>query len=208
MTAALAVLDRPALVLNKRWQPIQVTSVKEALGLVCKGSAKILEPETYQAHDIASWADVSASKEKFEGYVIRSAKLSLVAPEVIVLQKYEDIGQRSVVFSRRNIFKRDKYTCQYCGHQFRSEVAMRDLTIDHVMPKSRGGKSTWENCVLACIDCNKVKADRTPDEAGLRLRKVPKKPSWSALSCITPGKRLKSWQNFIDETYWQIELEP
>src|SRR3990172_2228478 len=203
MTAALAVLDRPALVLNKRWQPIQVTSVKEALGLVCKGSAKILEPETCQAYDIASWADVSASREKFEGYVIRSAKLSLVAPEVIVLQKYEDIGQRSVVFSRRNIFKRDKYTCQYCGHQFRSKVAMRDLTIDHVMPKSRGGKSTWENCVLACIDCNKVKADRTPDEAGLRLRKVPKKPSWSALSCITPGKRLKSWQNFIDETYWQ-----
>lgn len=208
MTAALAVLDRPALVLNKRWQPIQVTSVKEALGLVCKGSAKIIEPETFQAHDIMSWADVSASKEKFEGHVIRSAKLSLVAPEVIVLQKYEDIGQRSVVFSRRNIFKRDKYTCQYCGHQFRSEQAMRDLTIDHVMPKSRGGKSSWENCVLACIDCNKVKADRTPDEAGLRLRKVPKKPSWSALSCITPGKRLKSWESFISEAYWQVQLEP
>ena len=208
MTAALAVLDRPTLVLNKRWVPVRVASVKEALGLVCKGSAKIIEPETFQVHDIMSWADVSKSREKFEGYVIRSAKLSLVAPEVVVLQKYENIGQRSVVFSRKNIFKRDKYTCQYCGHQFRSEVAMRELTIDHVMPKSRKGVSSWENCVLACIECNKAKANRTPEEAGLRLRKVPKKPSWSALSCITPGKRLKSWEQFISEAYWGVQLEP
>jgi len=206
--SAVPVLERPALVLNKRWQAIQVTSVKEAIGLVCKGNARIIDPETFQAHDLGSWADVSRSREKFEKAVIRSSRLTLLAPEVIVLSNYDDLGQRSVVFSRRNIFKRDKYCCQYCGKQFRSELAMHDLTIDHVCPKAKGGKSSWENCVLACIACNKKKADRTPEAAGMKLRRQPKKPQWSALSCVMPGKRLKSWEQFISDAYWEVELEP
>ncbi len=207
MTAALAALGRPVLTLNKNWTPVTVTTVKEAIGLVAKGSARILDPETFQAHDLLSWDDVSRSRGKFDGAVIRSSRLVLVPPEVILLSRYDSLGQRSVVFSRRNIFKRDRYTCQYCGKQCRSERAMGDLTIDHVVPRSRGGRSTWENCVLACVECNKRKADRTVEESGLRLRRQPKKPRWTAISCVTRGGLPRSWEQFISEAYWEVGLE-
>jgi len=153
--------------------------------------------------DLVTWNDVSRAKQKLEGEVIRSQRLSLVPPEVIVLTSYAGIGQRSVVFSRKNLFKRDKYTCQYCGVQPGPE----ELTIDHVMPKSRGGGSTWENCVLACIECNKRKANRTPDEAGMKLKKTPKKPTWKSLAQLNPKDRKLSWDKFISEAYWEVELE-
>jgi len=204
MTAAtMAVLNKPVLVLNKRWFALTTMSVKEAIGLVAKGSAKIIDPTDFSAVDLMTWNDVSRAKEKLEGDVIRSQHLSLVPPEVIVLTTYDGVGQRSVVFSRRNMFKRDKYTCQYCGVQPGPE----ELTIDHVMPKSRGGGSTWENCVLACIACNKKKANRTPDEAGMKLRKAPKKPTWKSLSQLNPRDRKQSWDQFLSEAYWEVELE-
>ncbi len=200
---AAGVLRRACLVLNRHWQPIQVTTVKEAIGLVAKGSARIIDPTDFSAVDLVTWNDVSLAKEKLEGAVIRSQRLSLVPPEVIVLNKYDGQGEKSVVFSRKNLFKRDKYTCMYCGVQPGPE----ELTIDHVMPKSRGGKSSWENCVLACVECNKKKANRTPDEAKMKLRKVPKKPSWKSLAHVDPRDRKESWEQFISRSYWEIELE-
>jgi 5-methylcytosine-specific restriction endonuclease McrA len=196
-------LQRPVLVLNKRWHALTTMSVKEAIGLVAKGAAKIIDPTDFSAVDLVTWNDVSKAKVKLEGEVIRSQYLSLVPPEVIVLTTYDGIGQRSVVFSRRNLFKRDKYTCMYCGVQPGPE----ELTIDHVMPKSRGGGSTWENCVLACVECNKKKANRTPDEAGMKLRKSPKKPTWKSLSQLNPRDRKQSWSQFLSEAYWEVELE-
>jgi len=208
MSAAEKLLDRPALVLNRHWAPIQVTSVREAIGLVAKGSAKIIDPETFETFDFMSWAGASKAKERFGDAMIRSVSLSIAPPEVVLLTTYDGLGERSVVFSRRNIFKRDRYTCQYCSCQYRGSTAMQDLTIDHVMPKSRGGKSSWENCVLACVICNAKKANRTPEEAKMHLRRAPKKPKWSALMQIAPNRRLISWNHFLSESYWNIELEP
>jgi 5-methylcytosine-specific restriction endonuclease McrA len=196
-------MSRPTLVLNKHWSPIQTAPVQEALSLVAKGSAKIIDPKTFEAHDLLSWNDVSKAKGQFEDSVIRSARLSLVAPEVIVLTGYEGLAVRSVVFSRKSLFKRDRYTCQYCGKQ----PGPSELTIDHVMPKSRGGISSWTNCVLACVECNKFKANRTPDEAKMTLRKVPKKPSWKALAEIPSVARRESWEQFLSRAYWEVELE-
>ena len=201
---AAQVLDRPALVLNRHWAPIQMTTVKEAISLVAKGHARIIEPETFQAHDLYSWNDVSKAKQKFEGMVIRSSALALIPPEVILLTEYEGQGERSVVFSRKNIFKRDKFTCQYCGVQPGPE----ELTIDHIKPRSKGGVSSWENTVLACMECNKRKGDATPEQAGMKLRKVPKKPSWKTLAHVHPRQRLESWDQFLGRAYWEIELEP
>lgn len=199
------VLTRPILVLNRHWHPIQITTVKEAIGLVAKGSAMIIEPETYFQHDLLSWNDVSRVKALLgEGAMIRSCKLALVPPEVILLKEYDGIGVRSVVFSRRNIFKRDRYACQYCGIQPGTE----ELTIDHVVPKSKGGASTWENCVLACIDCNKKKGDLSVEKAKMRLRKVPKKPTWKSLVQIDPKLRRESWDAFLSRAYWEVELDP
>ena len=198
------VLDRSALVLNRNWLPIQTTTVREAIGLVAKGSARIIEPQTFETFDLLTWADVSRAKALAPDGVIRSVKLALLPPEVIVLTTYDGLGEKSVVFSRRNLFKRDRYTCQYCG----SQPGPEELTIDHVMPKSRGGASTWENCVLACVDCNARKANKTPAEARMHLRKVPRKPSWKALAAVSPKIRLESWDKFLAHAYWEIELEP
>jgi 5-methylcytosine-specific restriction endonuclease McrA len=200
------VLSMPVLTLNRHWVPIRTTSVQEAIGLVCKGAAKIIEPETYEVHDIFTWNDASQLKLKMQNVpiLIRSTTLSFIPPEVILLTGYEGVGQRNVVCSRRNLFKRDKYTCQYCGIQPGPE----ELTIDHIVPRSRGGVTSFENCVLACIECNKRKADQTVEAAGLKLRKVPKKPSWKIFAQVPQNVRRGSWERFLDKAYWDIELEP
>jgi 5-methylcytosine-specific restriction endonuclease McrA len=198
------VLERPVLVLNKHWVPIQTKTTKEAIGLVAKGNARIIEPDTYLTHDLLSWNDVSKAKKVVGDLMIRSTRLELVPPEVIQLTGYQGIGQRTVVFSRRNLFKRDRYTCQYCGVQPGTE----ELTIDHVIPRCQGGKSVWENAVLACIDCNSRKADRTPEQAGMKLRKIPTKPSWKTLVQVHPSERRLSWDAFLGEAYWEVELKP
>lgn len=198
------LLKRPTLVLNSRWQPIQVSAAREAIGLVAKGHAKIIEPETYEVHDLLSWNDVSKAREKLGQRVIRSMRLSLLPPEVIVLTEYDGLGERAVVFSRKNIFRRDRFACQYCGIQ----PGSAELTIDHIIPRSKGGKSTWENCVLACVPCNKKKADLPLEKSGLKLRRQPKKPTWKALMTLDPRHRKESWDAFIDKAYWDVELDP
>lgn len=201
---ALKALDRSCLVLNRHWQPIQTASVKDAIGLVAKGAAFVIDPATFERHNLLSWGEVSKAMKVVGDGLIRSQHLAIVPPEVVVLTAYDGRGERSVVFSRKNIFKRDRYTCQYCGDQPGPE----ELTIDHVMPRSRGGTSTWANCLLACVECNKRKADKTPLEAGMPPRKVPTKPSWKALSQIHPRARRESWEQFLGRAYWEVELEP
>ena len=198
------VLQRPTLVLNRRWTPIRTTPVQDAIGLVAKGTAVIIEPESFETHDLASWNDVSRARLRFGDLAIRSPRLVLVPPEVILLMTYDGQGGRAVVFSRKNLFKRDRYTCQYCGIQPGPE----ELTVDHVVPRSRGGVSSWENCVLACVECNKLKADRSPAQAGLKLRRSPKKPTWKALVQVPARDRRESWDKFLSRAYWEIELEP
>jgi 5-methylcytosine-specific restriction endonuclease McrA len=198
------LLQRPTLVLNRRWTAIRTTPVQDAIGLVAKGTAVIIEPESFDTHDLVSWNDLSRARVKFGEAVIRSPRLALVPPEVILLKTYEGEGGRAVVFSRKNLFKRDRYTCQYCGLQPGPE----ELTVDHVVPRSRGGVSSWENCVLACVECNKRKADRTPAQAGLKIRKTPRKPSWKALVQVPARDRRESWEKFLSRAYWEIELEP
>ena len=198
------LLQRPTLVLNRRWTPIRTAPVQDAIGLVAKGTAMIIEPDSFETHDLLSWNDVSRARVRMGEALIRSPRLAILPPEVILLKTYEGEGGRAVVFSRKNLFKRDRYTCQYCGIQPGPE----ELTVDHVVPRSRGGTSTWENCVLACVECNKRKADRTPAQAGMKMRKTPRKPSWKALVQVPARDRRESWDKFLSRAYWEIELEP
>ena len=195
------VLTLPTLVLNRGWTPIRVTPVKDAISLVCKGSAKIVEPHTYETFDFDSWAALRASDGEPH---IRTIKLQIRVPEVVVLTLYDGTPQREIVFSRRNIFKRDRYTCVYCGVQPGSE----NLTIDHVVPRSRGGISSWENTVLACVACNKRKANRTPEEAKMKLRRKPSRPRWSPALVVPLGHRRESWEAFVSRAYWDVPLMP
>ena len=192
-------LQRPTLVLNRNWQPVNVTSVARSLTMVFSGTARVVCPDSYQLFDWDDWSQfVPHEDEPFVQAVAQRFRV----PEVITLVSFDRLPKASVTFSRRNIFKRDKFTCQYCGVQPRSD----NLTIDHVVPRAQGGRSSWENCVLACVNCNHSKADRTPEKAGMRLKKAPTRPSWSpAYSRHT--MRFESWKKFLSEAYWNAELE-
>jgi 5-methylcytosine-specific restriction endonuclease McrA len=194
-----SLLHRPALVLNRNWQPVGVATVARSLTLVVAERARIVDPNDFQQHTWADWARlIPQDDEPF----VQSVAFRIRVPEVITLTDYDRVPTNSVAFSRRNIFKRDRYTCQFCGEQPGSE----ELTIDHVLPRSRGGTSTWENCVLACVNCNKRKADRTPTEAHMPLRKAPVRPKWRPLYA-RHDVRIESWSKFVSEAYWDVELE-
>lgn len=200
----MSLLQQPVLMLNRRWQAIRTTPVANAISLVAKGAALFIDPETCIEHTIESWADLSRASRDFGGGVIRSSRVVLRVPEVLRLTRYERLGGRAVVFSRRNLFRRDRYACQYCGVRPGPE----ELTVDHVLPKSRGGRSEWTNCVLACVACNTRKSDRTPAEARMALRGKPCKPHWTALELGMRGDRRLSWRQFLSQAYWDVELQP
>src|SRR5207249_9625457 len=119
---------------------------------------------------------------------ITTPRLRLRVPEVVTLTTYDCLPALIVRFSRRNVFRRDHFTCQYCG----ARPGSAELTIDHVVPRSHGGTSSWENCVLACVTCNRHKANRTPEQAGFVLRKKPLRPRWQPLYA-TCHVRIDSW---------------
>lgn len=193
------VLCRPILVLNRNWQPVGVQTVARAMLKLWNGSARVVDPESYQLY---TWADWSRLAPEDGEPFIQTAQFRLRVPEVVTLIHYDRMPSRIVAFSRRNLFKRDSFTCQYCNHKPGSE----ELTIDHVTPKSRGGATSWDNCVVACIECNARKANRTPDEARMPLRRRPTQPRWKPFYA-SHGARIDSWAKFISEVYWTVELE-
>jgi 5-methylcytosine-specific restriction endonuclease McrA len=192
------MLNRPALVLNRNWQPVNVSTVARALVLLWNDAARVVDPADYQLYDWEHWAKL---RPRDDEQFIQAVRFRLRVPEVITLSHYDRLPSVAVAFSRRNIFKRDHYTCQYCGRQPGSE----ELTIDHVVPRSHGGQSRWDNCVLACVACNHRKADRTPQQAKMRLRTAPVQPKWNPVYSAH-AVRIKSWSKFISEAYWNVEL--
>jgi len=192
-------LQRPALILNRNWQPVNVATVARALVLLWNEAARVVDPDDFRLYSWADWARLCPQEGEA---CIRSVRAALRVPEVIVLVQYNRLPNSAVSFSRRNVFKRDHWTCQYCGRQPGGE----ELTIDHVVPRSQGGVSTWENCVLACVDCNKRKADRTPAQAGLKLRRTPVRPTWKPLYARS-SVRMASWSKFVSEAYWNVPLQ-
>ncbi len=196
----MSVLMEPALVLNKSWTAITTTSVRQALVLAYREVASIICPDTYQVYDFEDWAQLGGKEDE---PLIRTPFLTLRVPEIIVLNRYNGFPRRGAAFSRRNLYRRDAFTCQYCGDRPGSEL----LSIDHVVPRSRGGKSTWINCVLACLECNKRKANRSLEQSGLILARPPRQPSWTGALEVSIGHRKASWEKFISDRYWNIELE-
>jgi 5-methylcytosine-specific restriction endonuclease McrA len=195
-----AALDQRALVLHRSWVAIDTTTVRKALVWMYRGLARAVTPENYQTHDFASWSDLAVAKDE---PCIHTISLRIRIPEIIILALYNEVPRKEVVFSRRNLYKRDRYTCQYCGTQPGSE----ELTIDHILPRAAGGKSNWENCVLACVECNRRKANRTPVQAHMHLKRVPARPPWTPFLSLKLGVRRQSWERFVSERYWDIALE-
>ena len=188
---AAHLLEQSTLVLNRNWQPIHVTNVARALTMLYAGTARAVD-EQYQLYDFTGWSGLVAAERED---VIRAGQLRLRLPEVIVTVVYGRMPRQTVSFSRRNLLRRDEYSCQYCGQS----PSVTELTVDHVTPRSRGGQSTWENCVLACRTCNRRKADRTLQQAGMKLRTQPATPRWSP-DFNVHGEASDSWQPFLPRT--------
>ncbi|MCA8986676.1 MAG: HNH endonuclease [Planctomycetaceae bacterium] len=194
-----AALERPTLVLNKAWQPVRVATAARCLIMLWNGTAKAVDPHDFQTY---SWDDWSKISPAVGDCAVQTVNASILIPEVVVLLRYSKVPKQTVTFSRRNLFRRDEFQCQYCG----CKPLSADLTIDHVMPRSQGGGSSWENCVLACIQCNTRKGGRTPVQANMKLLKKPVRPRWTHLFSM-PKHRVSSWSKFISDVYWDVELQ-
>jgi len=186
--------------------PIHVTSIRRAVSLVYQGIAKAVNHE-YQMFDFKTWSDLP-SQEGDEG-IIQTVSGSILIPRVIALQVYDRIPKRQVRFSRMNIFARDRNMCQYCGITFENRA---EMNIDHVIPRSQGGTSCWNNVVCSCIPCNRRKGGRTPEQAAMKLLRKPAKPKWTPVFGNNYQARIKykEWLPFLtmtDAAYWITELE-
>jgi 5-methylcytosine-specific restriction endonuclease McrA len=196
----IVVLQEATLVLNKNWTPIGFGSVGHAIELMAKERAEAILPDDYSIYDFESLTDLKVVEgEKF----IKTVSLNVKVPEVIRLNGYGKIPQHRLKLSRRNLFRRDKCSCQYCGRQLKSI----DATIDHVIPKAQGGKTNWKNCVISCLKCNNHKGNRTPKEARMQLIKQPVEPHGMTALRIPLFKKKVSWHKFVSDAYWDVELD-
>ena len=161
------------LVLNATYEPLSVVSVKRAIILLLKEKAELIE----------------AAEAR-----LRSENFSLPRPLVIRLVYFVKIPHRiSLPVTRRGVLARDHYTCQYC----QGTPARKNLTVDHVLPRSRGGKTTWENVVAACEKCNGRKGSRTPVEASMKLAAQPKRPRYIAFAALVNIEARNAWEKYI-----------
>jgi len=198
----MTTANAQVLVLNRGYQPVAVTGVERAFGLLYSGAAQALDSQ-YQTFDYESWSALSADHGDD---IINTVKTALKVPRVLVLQAFSRLPRSKIRFSRQNVYLRDDFTCQYCAKEF----TRSKLNLDHVNPRAQGGKTRWENIVCSCIECNLKKGGRTPSQAGMKLLREPKRPMWTGVVPRRGKIPYKEWVPFIDTAsaaYWNTELE-
>jgi 5-methylcytosine-specific restriction endonuclease McrA len=197
-------LNQHVLVLNRLWQAVNICTARRALSLLFEGHAQVVLSDSdgsFQTYNFSQWRDFSEQAPHAD--CISTVSFKVRVPRVILLIIFDRLPRKEVKFTRHNIFERDRNTCQYCGGVF----DRKDLNLDHVIPRDRGGPTTWENIVCSCISCNTVKANRTPQEAAMRLIHKPKRPKWRPFAQVTMGfPHHDSWKHFLDLAYWNVEL--
>lgn len=209
MIAAASSLNAHVLVLNKLWMAIRVIDARRAFALMFRDQAEAIHVEdgAYTGHDFSDWTALSVARDSFDtgNYDwVRTIRFSIAVPKVIRLLGYDRLPQQQVKLNRRNIFARDRNECQYCGRRF----AMSELSLDHIVPRSQGGRGAWENLVCACLRCNTRKGGRTPKQAHMKLVRVPIKPRRNPVVALRLGSdKYACWQAFLDHAYWSVELK-
>jgi 5-methylcytosine-specific restriction endonuclease McrA len=198
-------MQADTLVLNKGFNAVHIAGWQQSLSLVYQGHAEVVD-ENYRTYDFKDWCELSKAMADSPNGFVRTATMRIKKPDVIRLTRYEKLPSSEVKFTKRNLFQTYGYKCAYCSHKFRSE----DLTYEHIIPRSQGGGTSWENIVPACWPCNRKKANKTPEQAGMKLLFKPQRPKWKGPTDMImklPIKVRQPWQNFIDELYWDTELE-
>ena len=197
-------LNTDVLVLNKNWSALRVIRAAEALADLFVGRVEAIDTD-YQAYDFATWRELSTFKSEFEPEpydFVQTVTDAVLVPAVVRLLKFDKVRRPTVRMSRRNVYLRDNYTCQYTG----TKLPASKLNLDHIVPTSRGGKTTWENVVCCSIEVNTRKGDLTPQKAGLKLIRKPGRPAPTQLLFRTKRLRHDAWKHFVDAAYWNTEL--
>ena len=214
---------RNVLVLNSNWCAVGIVSIHKAINLLFTSyedgepKARVITPPPKGAYEIWDWRQWSEITPRDNEEAIVGPHKKYLTPEVVLLSRYDSMPIRKIHFCRRELWKRDGFTCQYCGVRPSED----ECTIDHVVPKSLGGETSWTNCVLACYRCNGQKADRKPEDARkprdkskarrwkgpspMKLIKTPTKPEYSIIRGRT--RILETWRHWLDKVYWEITLE-
>jgi 5-methylcytosine-specific restriction endonuclease McrA len=165
------MLSRNVLVLNQNYEPLSVCSVKRAIVMVFLNRAEIIET--------------------LDGQKVHAVSTSIAVPSVVRLDSFIRVPHKKIMLTRKNVIKRDGGICQYCGKR------TSPMTVDHVIPKNLGGKDTWENLVGACAECNNRKGQRTPEQAGMKLLRQPKRPSHITFIRQFIGVKDTSWKRYL-----------
>lgn len=206
-------LNSHVLVLNKLWMAIRVVDARRAFTMLFKDLAEVIRVDdgSYTAYDFENWADASAAAHRdYEGIAaqeyewVQTVRMQIAVPKVIRLLGYEKLPRQGVKLNRRNIFARDRNRCQYCGKHFNTS----ELSLDHVVPRSQNGKSSWTNLVCCCVRCNAKKGGRTPLQANMKLITTPRQPRRNPVIGLRLGAdKYASWKQFLDQAYWSVELK-
>jgi 5-methylcytosine-specific restriction endonuclease McrA len=184
-------LNLPVLQLNKSWLPIHVTTVRDALMDLCNGSCRALDTENYTLYNWEQWIELPFEDKSF----VQSVRFRVCVPDIVVLSEYNQVPRFEVKLNMKNIWLRDGGRCQYSGRH----LSLRDATKDHILPESRGGGTVWNNIVTCCPNVNRKKGNKTPEEAGLNLLSVPRKPQWTPLFSAARSFKShpESWETFL-----------
>lgn len=185
------------LVLNRVWQPVNIVGVRRAVALLFQDNAQVIHPcgGNYELLSPEEWIRRSEEQPPRSGEPsIRSVRLHLRIPPILLLRDFDKVPVQDTKLNRRNVFERDRYRCQYCGRVYPESK----LNLDHVIPRDRGGRTSWENLVTSCIDCNSRKANRLPHQAGLSLRRQPLRPKHRPfLSVLHRTGSRETWKPFL-----------
>ncbi|MEM9399071.1 MAG: HNH endonuclease [Verrucomicrobiota bacterium] len=199
-----AVLTQNVLVLNRLWQVVNVCSVRRAFCLLYSGHAQVVDSSTgnYQTFDFDEW-QIASENPSLDGEITNTVNFKIKVPHIIVLMVFDRLPRKEVKLTRNNVFERDNYTCQYCG----KKMDKKHLNIDHVIPRDKNGKTTWENVVTSCIPCNTRKGNKLHHEIGMRLLSQPKRPRTRPFVTMSfTQNHPESWRHFLDLSSWKVEM--
>lgn len=192
-------LDASVLVLNRHYAAVRIIAAQRAFVLLYRGAAEVIDIDQGQftSYDFAGWCELSqirkSHKDRHDDWV-RAVRFEILVPRIIRLVRFDRMHTSSLRLNRRNLFARDGHRCQYCGQS----LPLSQLSLDHVVPRSRGGATTWENVVASCLRCNTKKGGRTPQEARMKLMRQPSRPKHHpALSQKLGNPKYEIWKSFL-----------
>ena len=201
------VLTTSVLLLNRHYAAVRIVTARRAFVLLYRDAAEVIDVEAgrFSNHDFAAWCELSRLRceEKLaHDDWVRTSSAEIQVPRIIRLLRCDRHLTAALRLNRRNLLARDGHRCQYCGRQ----LPTSQLSLDHVVPRSRGGETTWENVVASCYRCNTKKGGRTPQEARMQLMRKPARPKENPLlACKLGNPKYECWKSFLSQGGYLVD---